>query len=735
MMRRRLYSLLAAGTAAAALMIATQPILAQETAPQDGTEVQPAEVQPPEQAVVTADELVHDRALGTVTARGGVEVQYGGRILLADTVNYQIASDRVTATGSVVLTQQDGNVLFADHIELTGQLAEGYAREVRLLLADGSRAAARTATRTGGRVTELNQAVYSACDSCPTDPSKPLIWQVKAMRVVHDQEEKEIVYRDAWLEMWGVPVAYTPYLSHPDPTVERQSGLLAPSYGSRRELGVTLTVPYYHVIAPNHDVTFAPMMTSKEGLMLGGEYRYIGERLSLKGEGSIIRDSKKSVRNHLDAEAVYLIDDTWRAGADINLTSDDTYMRIYDRGEDDPAFLTSRAYLEGFGQRSYASAESFYFQSLTQPGVLGTTSLSESPIVAPLVEWHMATAPTDKGHFQTATVSAVSLLRQDGSDSRRLSGEWGWHLPHIAQTGEVYRLDASLRGDVYNVDSVTRPGTATTVSTTTGRVIPQVALTWSLPLERDHETFNEVIEPIVMGVISPRGQNPTDIPNEDSLDFEFDDTNLFSANRFTGWDRVEGGPRVNYGVKWGAYGPSFGRLEALFGQTYHASSQGLFTEDSGLQDNFSDFVGRVLVRPNANLSVLYRFRLDKETLELRRNELSAVAGPPILRGSISYTGVAGRTLWEGGAEQREDLALGISSEISRYWRASARMHHDLSSGGGLRYVGAMVEYEDECFIFTLDGAREYTYDRDYEGGYAVALRFTLKTLGDIRTSQ
>ncbi len=735
MMRRRLHSLLAAGTAAAALMIAAQPVLAQETENGSAAAGLNEQVQAGERAVITADELIHDRALGTVTARGGVEVQYGGRILLADTVNYQIASDRVTATGSVVLTQEDGNVLFSDHIELTGQLGEGYAREVRLLLADGSRAAARTATRTDGRITELKQAVYSACDSCPTDPQKPLIWQVKAMRVVHDQEDKEIVYNDAWLEMWGVPVAYTPYLSHPDPTVKRKSGLLAPSYGARRELGMTLTVPYYHVIAPNHDVTFAPMMTSNEGLMLGGEHRYIGERLSLQSEGSITRDSQKRIRNHIDAEALYLIDDTWRAGADVALASDDTYMRRYGRGVGQPAFLTSRGFLEGFSQRSYASAESFYFQNLTQPGVLGTTPRSESPIIAPLAEWHIVTPPTSKGHFQTATLSAVSLLRDSGSDSRRLSGELGWHLPHIADSGEVYRLDASLRGDVYNVDDVRRPGTTTTVSSTTGRVIPQMALTWSLPMERDHATFNEVIEPIVMGVISPRGQNPADIPNEDSLDFEFDDTNLFSANRFTGWDRVEGGPRVNYGVKWGAYGTGFGRMEALVGQTYHATSQGLFTEGSGLQDDFSDFVGRVMLRPNRNLSVLYRFRLDNDDLELRRNELTAVVGPPALRGAISYSGVAGQALREGGAEQRESLSLGLSSEISRYWRAAARTRHDLSSDGGLRYVGGAVEYEDECFIFALDGAREYTYDRDYEGGYSVSLRFTLKTLGDIRTSQ
>jgi LPS-assembly protein len=724
MMQRRLRSLLAAGTAVTALLTGAAPAMAQAAL----TDM----VEAGERAIITADELSHDRALGTVTARGGVEIQYGGRILLADTVNYQVASDRVTATGSVVLTEPDGNTLFSEHIELTGQLGEGYAREVRLLLSDGSRAAANSATRTGGRITELNQAVYSACDSCPTDPEAPLIWQVKAMKVVHDQETKDIVYSDAWLEMWGVPVAYTPYLSHPDPSVKRRSGLLAPSYGGRRDLGATITTPYYHTIAPNHDVTFAPMITSREGLVLAGEHRFIGDRLSLESSGSITRDSEDRIRNHLDAEALFLIDDTWRAGADVQLASDDTYMRRYGYGQ--PAFLTSRGFLEGFSQRSYTSVESFYFQDLTLPGTLGTALQTGSPVVAPLAEWHLTTAPSTHGAFHTASFSAVSLHRPNGADSRRLSGEWGWHVPHTADTGEVYRLDLSMRADGYNVEGVRRPGMARTYSGTTGRVVPEMAMTWSLPMERDHAAFNEVFEPIVMGVISPRGQNPDKIPNEDSLDFEFDDTNLFSSNRFTGWDRVEGGARVNYGLKWAAYGRSFGHVETLFGQTFHATEQSVFSEASGLGGKFSDYVGRVLVRPGPNVDLLYRFRLDKDSLEPRRNELAAIVGPPTLRGSISYSGSVGQALREGGPTEREDLTVGVMSEVTRYWRAGAQASHDLSSDGGPRRIGGVVEYEDECFIFTLDGAREYTYDRDYKGGYAVSLRFSLKTLGDIRTS-
>lgn len=720
--------LLSWGLAALALLVAP-PAAAQETVrPQEEPGPLRDIAEPGERAVITAEELVYDEGLDTVTARGDVEIRYGGRILLADTVSYQIQQDRATASGNVTLLEPDGTTLFSDYVELTGELKEGYAREVRLLLADGSRAGAREAFRTGGNRTELATAVYTACDPCE-DPERPPVWQIKAMRVIHDQEEREVTYRNAWLELFGVPIAYTPWLTHPDPTVERRSGFLAPTYGGTQDLGVTVTVPYYYTFSPSHDLTVAPMFTSDEGIVLGGEHRIVGERGALVSEGSITQDSEGRVRNHINAEAQYIISETWRTGADVALTSDDTYLRRY--GFESPAFLTTRGYLQGFSRRSYATVESYYFQNLTDEN--GLVQTEDPPVVAPLAEWYLVTAPGPYGQYQTGVLSTAVLQREDGASSRRLSADWGWHLPYVSPNGAVYRLDASLRGDVYHVSDVPR-AQASSFTGFTGRVVPEVALTWSLPMERSHPTFHEIIEPIVMGVVSPRGQNPEKIPNEDSLDFEFDDTNLFSTNRFAGWDRIEGGARVNYGLRWGAFGSRLGHVEALVGQSYRASANGLFAEGSGLENHFSDYVGRLLLRPGPNFNVLYRFRLDKDEFEMRRNELAATVGPPPLRLTTSYIGITGRPLSDGGPEELEELAVSLNSEISRYWRAGVSTRYDLTPDGGPLSIGGRVEYEDECFIFAIDGEREYTYDRDFEGGYSVAVRLVFKSLGTVQTS-
>jgi LPS-assembly protein len=737
----------AAMASALALLMAINPALAAAPAQATASEAVPSVPMPASEkglngaplsgpgsatdgrALISADELIHDKTLQTVTARGGVEIQYAGRILLADTVNYQISKDFATATGHVSILEADGTVLFADHLELNDQLKDGLVQQIRILLADGSRAAAHQAVRSDGNLTEMDHAVYTACDSCAQDPSAPPFWQIKALRVVHDQEEKTITYRDAWLEVAGLPIAYTPYLSHPDPSVKQQSGFLAPSYGGTSGLGVTITTPYYFAISPQQDATFSPMFTTDEGVMLAGQYRIKGHRGELRAEGSITQDNQENIRNHFKLFSQMALDDTWRAGADIALTSDDTYMRRY--GFNSPSFLTSRPYLEGFSRRGYTVVEGYYFQDLRD----SSSTTAEAPVVAPQAQWSYSSAPDKRGAWHTADISAAALTRDSaqGSDSRRLSAAYGWHLPYVGPIGDVYQLDLNVHGDAYSVEDVVLDD-GSTFNGTTGRIVPEAAFTWSMPFDRQHTKFQEVIEPMVQAVVSPRGQNSDKIPNEDSIDFEFDDTNLFSTNRFTGHDRVEGGARVNYALRYGAYNGRNGRIGVAVGQTWHATSDGIFDSQSGLSEPFSDYVGRAQVRPTENLDLLYRFRLDKDSLRARRNELGLRVGPPLLRLSATYTMLNGKPLVSGEERDEEELAVGINSQLSRYWAVSLDTRHDLSEDGGALRTGMALRYDDECLTFNVSAARDYTYDRDYEDGYRFGLRVVFKTLGEVQTS-
>jgi LPS-assembly protein len=169
--------------------------------------------------LIEADEMVHDRQADVVTATGNVEVTSDSRVLLADSIVYDRTTKTVTANGNVSLLQPDGQVLFADSMLLSDDFADGVAETVRLLLEENARVAANSGTRSAANRTELNKAVYTVCDVCEEDPNAPPLWQIRSFKVIHDKEKQRVEYEDAFIEFFGVPELYTPYFSHPDPSV------------------------------------------------------------------------------------------------------------------------------------------------------------------------------------------------------------------------------------------------------------------------------------------------------------------------------------------------------------------------------------------------------------------------------------------------------------------------------------------------------------------------------------
>lgn len=678
---------------------------------------------PPKEAELSADSMTYDRELGLITATGNVQIGYGDAALFAEKVTYNQKTDVVLATGNVSLTDASGRVILGDRMEVTGDLKDGVIYNIGLVLEDKSRIAGNGARRTNGTTTELSQGVYSPCNLCEDDPTAAPLWQLKAVRVTHDAEDKQVSYRNVWLELYGIPVAYTPFLSHPDPTVKRRSGILAPSFGNSSDLGFQLRAPYFWAIDEHQDATFTPMLSTDGGQGAIVEYRRAFKKGKLEATGSFVADDPdKDLRGYIDIDGEYHLNPTWRTGLKIEQASDDTYTRRY--GFQTENVLTSRAYLEGFRGQNYQALNAYAFDDL-RAGI----DPDQSPIILPMYDFNYAGRRDRLGGYSSFDFNILNLSRNTGTDTRRIAFRPRWDRPFIGSFGEIYNASVSLSADGYHSSGLVRDD-GTEFTGLSGRIVPRAALSWRLPLIRQGPQVSQTIEPLASVVIAPNGGNPDNIPNEDSQELEFDETNLFNENRFDGFDKIDGGSRFNYGFNYILTDLDAGSTSVFLGQSYRPRLDDSFGQASGLEDHFSDIVGRVQITPRRYLDLIYRTQFSPDNFSPQRNQVTANIGAPALQLSANYLFID----TQEGSEfsGREEISGSLSSQYNENWSAAISARHDISEDD-LRSFGLDVKYENECVIFTTRFSRTFFQDRDIEPTDSVTFTLVLKTLGEVRS--
>lgn len=682
------------------------------------------------EVLMQADTLTYDREKKIVTAVGHVEIAYGHRVLMADKVTYEETTGVSTADGHVSLLDPDGNVAFADHVVLRNELKDGVARTLSVLLTDKSRMAGRDAERTDGMVTTLHRAVYSPCQICVKQGEKEPLWQIKAFRVIHNKEEKRIIFEDAYMELLGVPVFYLPYFSQPDPTVKRKSGFLAPSFASSTELGQQVTIPYYWAIAPNMDATLAPRFTSKEGIVYQGQFRHRIASGSYQFFGTANWPETRqrgtqgdaTFRGSLFGNGEFSLAPKWSWGFQSEFVSDNTYLRKY--GLSNATDLTSNIHLNEVDGRNSFSANAYYFRNLL------ITSTDDTPWVAPTIDYNRFLGNILGVGRLNFSSNAMILGTPGGLGSRRVSGTFDWEKPFTSKGGEVYRLFASLRGDVYSTRKVPDPAVSGSYfdNETIVRGLPTVGVEASYPLVRGSKVLREVIEPIAQVIYAPSIGNSDRIPNMDSPNIEFDDTNLFSANRFPGLDRWETGARANVGVRYSVYGAGGGQASVLFGESFRLKEDTSFAAASGLRDQKSDYVGAIQVSPNDNLLAIHRFRLRQDNFKFSRNEFDLLARTGPLTTQLGYAYFAADQTLTTTPAAREEVTLGTVLKLSDYWRLFGGTVRDLANSQTIsNEIG--VGYQDDCFGLAVGFYQSNISYQDIQKSNTFLIQITFKNLG------
>ncbi len=700
--------------------------------------------------LLKADVVDYDVNNKFVTAHGHVEIDHNDRIVTADQVTYDQNTDTVVAIGNVVMMAPDGAVVFSPHATLTNEMKDGVLEGFRALIGKTGRMAATHATRKDATMTYLERATFTQCKICSTPGQRTPLWDVKAYDVIYDQAKHIIIYHDAIIDMFGVPVAYTPYFSQPDPTVKRESGLLAPDIGSSSTLGSFIKLPIYISLTDSRDMTIQPIISSDGGGVLEVEYRerwnqggmWLQPTIAENPRGGLNNNESQIYSSLFGSGRVALTDDDmWHFGYDVQLTSNPTYLERYNLYNRDDQ-LVSDLFLQGVSGRSRFAVTGYFFQSIvgqcqaTTPPIPCTPATTSPlfietrniPLVLPLIEYTYIPERTILGGDFRFDFNSASIARSDGPTDQRATAEMRWQLPFITESGQLitFRLDA--RGDVYhttNNDPIDFPGIREQ-SNYIMRGMPYIGVDWRWPFVSGGGSGKTafIIEPIVQAIAAPYGGNPKGIPNEDSTDVELSENDVFSFDRLPGYDLIESGPRVNAGFRAEAMFPS-GSVEALIGEVLRLKPDPIFTESTGLADTVSDIVGRFTIKFPPYFSLTHRIDIDQSSGNIRRNE-------------VYLDGAYGRTSFElsylrlpqseviPGIDTREEANGQATIGLTDYWLLFVGARRDLASSQMLDDEFG-IGYDDECLGISLSYRRTYTRDRDIPPSTSILVGFHLKT--------
>jgi len=809
---------------------------------------QSTQAKPQDKLVIDADELVYDKDKNTVTASGSVQLFYQGRVLQADRVIYDRATKRVYAEGHAKMTDEHGDVVYGSRFELSDDFREGFIDSVQVLTTDKTRFTSPRVERSNGDITVLQKGAYTACEPCMEHPDWPPFWQVRAAKIIENQETHTVYYEDAQLLFWGFPVFYTPYLSSPDSTVNKQTGLLPPTFVSGANLGYGLSFPYFFNLAPNYDLLVTPTYLSKQGLLGEVDWR---QRLS-NGVYNIrmtgIDEQQPGVfpaypygagdqrlRGSIETKGNFLLNDMWQFGWNGAWLSDKFFLNDYQlQGIDFDNFyfqdVESSIYLRGQADQSYFDLSAYHFEGTTANDDNRTQPVAVAPVfdynrvidvpadrtnglggeltvdanIANIDQTNAAFQSTGLQTFDNAyhlynvcetPVGNVSvntyfpgkcMLRGIAGDYTRASGQVSWQHSYIDSIGEVWKpfLFARLDGEATELNetsSITYASSSgmSTVANSSqaaffsgsdqgafARGMAGAGLEYQFPFTSVSSWGTQTITPIAQFIARPNEIIPRIQPDEDSQSLVFDETNLFAWNKFSGYDRVEGGTRLNYGLQYTANFANGGHANFVGGESIQVAGQNSYTLfdpantglESGLDKKFSNFVFGETLQPFSNpISLISKQQFDSTTWQLERFDAIAKATFAGVSGGVDYALYAAQPAlgWEF---PREGLTGNLGYTFRDRWSLNGSLVLDMSR----HYYDTLgqetpifypvgysfgVGYKDECTTLTI----KYSSNLSTPGAYSVfpggpviynpatrnqtlMIQLVLRTLGDIKSN-
>lgn|GEM_PF-446488 len=688
-----------------------------------------APIDPAAPTGVEANELVFDSVRNIITARGDVVVRVSGYTIVGDELVYRRANGEMDVVGNVRVTDPAGNVSHSSALSLTGGLKRTVLDSMTITANDGSRIRADSAKFDQELRSILINAQYAPCGECVDAKGRRIGWSISAAKVVQNSEDGAISFEQPVLSLLGVPVAWLPYLWLPDLSNSALENLPMPNFGYSEQIGVKAEVPVSVYSSRMTDIILTPTLLSRQGFLLGAEWvqRFDQGSFRIKASGLYqldpsaftFPDARRDWRGAVQAQGEFKPAQDWTLGFAYAAFSDSAYFKDYQLdarragvNEVYATQLTSDTYVDArlqqynlLGDNTDQVREQ---QGIALPNLRVERTFKLAPGAGQVeVEARMLGIYRARDFSKpTAAVGGLPPIPYDyGYAGTRLHGmaQASWQNQWIAG-GAVVTPFAGLRVDAAGYDRTTGttfdPASQPPADATLFDLTPIAALDVRYPLVARSPGLTHLVEPIAQIVYRGASSSQPGITNEDSQSVVFDDSNLFSYNRFTGIDRQEAGLRLNVGGRYLASFDDGNYLELVAGQSFQLAGTNVFGEanrqqagvGSGLQNASSYAVLGAYGVIADSVKAGGKVQIDSASFDVARAGLGLAYSRDGWGGALNYR-YAAATPAAGNLNPLHEVGAEVTVPIDDYWSASANYYWDIAGDSWLQ-VGGGLNYND-----------------------------------------
>ena len=644
--------------------------------------------------IINADEILILDNGNKIKASGDIKIKTSEFDSTSDNSTYNKELNQIKSSGNIIIKDNLNNYYYFDYLTTDKNFETALGSNVKVRTSDNARIVGKSFSRQKSNFNQINNASYTPCltenyliKNCPG-------WKLDAKKVIHDTEKKTIYYENTVLSILNIPILYTPFFSHPDPSVKKKSGILMPIITSDNTLGTTLSVPLFYNIANNYDVTITPTIQTKADDYYSLNYRHLTENHMFNLESSISsNESNTGTKNHIFIDG-NVKNPYGKFEYKIQTSNNDTYLRK--NQINDLTILRSGLSFTKEMQNSYLDFKSHSYKHLNNipnqkweyiyPSINYNVYNYNDPFLNK--NWEVKNAflnyrDIDKNYKQEISSEIIS-------NNTIVLKNVGLRFENVLQNRVIYYNDTE--NDFNQV-----------------RVFPQLSSKISFPLIKNDSKKSQILEPVLMPIIAPY--------NNYRNDQNVSNSNIFSLNRETSLSQWESGPRLNYGLNW------LVSYDDLAINTNVGQSLKLNKESNESKEEKSDYFITNIIDFKSFGYIKTDLTIDSENIYLKDNNINTSINIGNIKFGFDYDYESNNRI-----KTSEQISIGTKVNLRKDTNFIASIRKNLITEKSIgNAVG--LHYENDCLAINFDYFKDFTAVGDIKDSHGFSFTITLKPFG------